>query len=289
MTMWRDSSEQVQAIIDFALAEDVGDGDVTSTCTIAHGAQYRGEFLVKGPGVIAGLDVVAAVFQRVDPEIHMSRLVEDGTPVMPGDIVATVYGPGRSILTAERTALNFLQRMSGIATATRRYVDAIAGTGAIILDTRKTAPGQRLTDKQAVALGGGQNHRIGLFDMVLIKENHIAAAGGITAAVARVRACDDRNRAIEVEVRNVVELEEALALNVDRIMLDNMTPDEMRMAVTHTAGRTPLEASGGVNLASVRTIAETGVDYISVGALTHSVTALDVSFLLEEANTGIFE
>ena len=182
-------------------------------------------------------------------------------------------GPGQALLSAERTALNFLQRMSGIATATRRYVDAVAGTNAIILDTRKTAPGQRLTDKQAVAWGGGQNHRIGLFDMALIKENHIAAAGGITRGGQR-RAVRrrPRQRPIEVEVRNFGELEEALALNVDRIMLDNMTPAQMRAAVALVAGRVPLEASGGVNLETVRAIAETGVDYISVGALTHSVT-----------------
>lgn len=283
--MWHDSSDQIQAIVDFALAEDVGDGDVTSICTISQDAAYRGEFLVKGVGVIAGLDVVERVFRAVDPAIRMTRLVDDGTHVAPGVFVATVHGPGRSVLTAERTALNFLQRMSGIATATRRYVDAVAGTRAVILDTRKTAPGQRLTDKQAVALGGGGNHRIGLYDMVLIKENHIAAAGGISAAVARVRGCDTRGRAIEVEVRNLVELEEALALHVDRIMLDNMSLDDMREAVARTGQRVKLEASGGVNLESVRAIAETGVDYISVGALTHSVTALDVSFLLEAVNT----
>jgi nicotinate-nucleotide pyrophosphorylase (carboxylating) len=171
--------------------------------------------------------------------------------------------------------------MSGIATATKRYVDAVTGTRAVILDTRKTAPGQRLTDKHAVVWGGGQNHRIGLFDMVLIKENHIAAAGGISTAVESVRACDQRDRPIEVEVRNFAELEEALDLNVDRIMLDNMSNTEMRVAVDLVDGRVPLEASGGVNLETVRAIAETGIDYISVGALTHSVTALDMSFLLE--------
>lgn len=283
--MWHDSSEQIQAIVDFALAEDVGDGDVTSICTISHDATYHGEFLVKGTGVVAGLDVVERVFRTVDPAIRMTRLVDDGANVAPGVIVATVHGPGCGVLTAERTALNFLQRMSGIATATRRYVDAVAGTRAVILDTRKTAPGQRLTDKQAVALGGGGNHRIGLYDMALIKENHITAAGGISAAVARVRTCDTRGRAIEVEVRNLAELEEALALNVDRVMLDNMSLDAMREAVARTGQRVKLEASGGVNLESVRAIAETGVDYISVGALTHSVTALDVSFLLEAVNT----
>ena len=280
--MWNSEAEQIQAIIDFALAEDIGDGDVTALCTVPAERRYKGEFLVKAYGVIAGLDVVEQTFRTVDPSIEFDRRIADGTAVQPGDIVAKVTGPGRALLSAERTGLNFLQRMSGIATATRRHVDAVAGTRAIILDTRKTAPGQRLTDKQAVVHGGGQNHRIGLFDMVLIKENHIAAAGGITAAVNRVRACDDRSRPIEVEVRNIPELEEALELHVDRIMLDNMGTAAMRAAVELVADRVPLEASGGVNLESVRAIAETGVDFISVGALTHSVTALDVSFLLED-------
>ena len=278
--MWQSEEQQIQAIIDFALAEDVGDGDVTSACTIPAAAVAQGQFLVKADGVIAGLEIMRRVFHTVDPTVSVTLLVADGTPVRKGDIIAAVEGPARSLLTAERTALNFLQRMAGIATATNRYVNIVAGTKAAILDTRKTAPGQRLTDKQAVALGGGQNHRIGLFDMVLIKENHIRAAGGITAAVTTVRACDSRKRAIEVEVRNLSELQEALDLAVDRIMLDNMTPAEMTAAVALTGGRTPLEASGGVNLDSVRTIAATGVEYISVGALTHSVTALDVSFLL---------
>ncbi|MEZ4580082.1 MAG: carboxylating nicotinate-nucleotide diphosphorylase [Caldilineaceae bacterium] len=280
--MWRNQDEQIQAIIDFALAEDVGDGDVTSICTVPAQTRYHGEFLVKAAGVSAGLDVAVQVFKTVDESIVVETHVADGSVVTPGDVIATVDGPGRSVLTAERTALNFLQRMSGIATATRRYVEAVAGTGAVILDTRKTAPGQRLTDKQAVALGGGENHRIGLFDMALIKENHIAAAGGISAAVARCVPAA-RARAIEVEVRTLAELDEALALDVDRIMLDNMGLAEMLAAVARTAGRVKLEASGGVNLATVRAIAETGVDYISVDALTHSVTALDVSFLLEDA------
>ncbi len=279
--MWSSEAEQIQAIIDFALAEDIGDGDVTSQYTVPADRQYTGEFLVKAHGVIAGLDVTERCFRTVEPAVRFEKLFTDGAVVKPGDIVAKVAGPGQALLSAERTALNFLQRMSGIATATHRYVEAVAGTNAIILDTRKTAPGQRLTDKQAVAWGGGQNHRIGLFDMALIKENHIAAAGGITAAVNGVRAGDTEERPIEVEVRNFAELEEALALNVDRIMLDNMTTTQMRAAVALVGGSVPLEASGGVNLETVRAIAETGVDYISVGALTHSVVALDVSFLLE--------
>jgi len=195
--------------------------------------------------------------------------------------VADVVGPGRAILAAERTALNFMQRMSGIATLTHRYVEAVAGTRAIILDTRKTAPGIRVLDKWAVRLGGGQNHRMGLYDMVLIKDNHIAACGGITAAVERVRAHNSQSLLIEVEVKNLHELREALALKVDRIMLDNMGLDDMREAVRIAAGRVPLEASGGVNLQTVAAIAATGVDYISAGELTHSVRALDISLEVE--------
>ncbi len=199
-------------------------------------------------------------------------------------MIATVRGPGQVLLTAERTALNFLQRMSGIATLTAQYVAAVQGTKAKILDTRKTAPGLRLLDKAAVAQGGGTNHRHGLYDMVLIKENHIAAAGGIRAAVERVRAYDTRHRPIEVEVQTLAELEEALALQVDQIMLDNMNLEQMRAAVRFVHGQTPLEASGNVSLETVAAIAATGVDYISVGKLTHSVEAFDISFLLNQEN-----
>ena len=200
-----------------------------------------------------------------------------------GTVFATLHGPGRVLLTAERTALNFLQRMSGIATLTARYVAAVAGTKAQILDTRKTVPGLRLLDKRAVKLGGGVNHRIGLYDMVLIKENHIAAAGGISAAVQRVRAADTQQRRIEVEVQTLAELEEVLTLNVDQVMLDNMNLQQMAEAVKLVNGRVPLEASGNVSLETVAQIAATGVDYISVGKLTHSVEAFDISFLLNAA------
>ncbi|CAG0927021.1 partial nicotinate-nucleotide pyrophosphorylase (carboxylating), partial [Planctomycetaceae bacterium] len=200
--------------------------------------------------------------------------------VTKGQIFGTVSGPIRSLLIAERTALNFLQRMSGIATATQRFMEAVKPYRAIILDTRKTAPGLRLLDKWAVKLGGGQNHRIGLFDMVLIKNNHITAVGSITAAINRVRECDERHRPIEVEVRTLAELQEALVLQPDRILLDNMSLNQMREAVTITAGRVPLEASGNVTLETVNAIAATGVDFISSGALTHSVKALDISLTL---------
>ena len=275
-------------IVADALIEDIGQGDVTSTPIIAADTPLHGTFLCKAHGVIAGLDVVAEVFRQVGSAerqtgsaerqlgIIFTPLVPDGTTVAPGDVVARVSGHGPGILIAERVALNFLQRMSGIATLTRRYVEAVAGTNAKILDTRKTVPGLRLLDKLAVTLGGGVNHRTGLYDMVLIKDNHIEAAGGITAAVERVRA-GGCTLPIEVEVESLEQLDEALALGVDRVMLDNMSPDTMRQAVQRTAGRVELEASGGITLASVRAVAETGVDLISVGALTHSVQALDIS------------
>ncbi len=278
----------VARIVADALIEDIGPGDVTSTPIIAADTPLHGTFLCKADGVIAGLDVVAEVFRQVGSAerqtgsaerqlgIIFTPLVPDGTTVAPGDVVARVSGHGPGILIAERVALNFLQRMSGIATLTRRYVEAVAGTNAKILDTRKTVPGLRLLDKLAVTLGGGVNHRAGLYDMVLIKDNHIEAAGGITAAVERVRA-GGCTLPIEVEVESLEQLDEALALGVDRVMLDNMSPDTMRQAVQRTAGRVELEASGGITLESVRAVAETGVDLISVGALTHSVQALDIS------------
>lgn len=275
---WEVVSAELPDIIGRALEEDIGDGDVTSDATIPTDSLYKGEFLVKADGVIAGLEVVKQTFAQVDGRIEFVAHVADGSDVHSGDVVAEASGPARSLLTTERVALNFLQRMSGIATLTRQYVQAVSGTKAQILDTRKTAPGLRLLDKWAVALAGGTNHRIGLYDMALIKDNHIVAAGGVTSAVQRVRAYDGRDRPIEVEVTHLDQVHEALALNVDQIMLDNMTPEAMRAAVRLADGAVPLEASGNVSLETVREIAETGVDYISVGKLTHSVTALDVSF-----------
>ena len=275
-----DLLEQIKPIIQRALDEDVGDGDVTTLCTIPPEAMLDGKFIAKETGVIAGLAVAELTFVLVDEQAQFRPKVADGDRVEARTVIATVSGPCRALLVGERTALNFLQRMSGIATLTRRFVDAIQFTQAVILDTRKTAPGLRVLDKWAVRLGGGQNHRFGLFDMALIKDNHIAAVGGITAAVRRVRAGDERGRAIEVEVKNLAELREALELKVDRIMLDNMGLDEIREAVQITAGRAPLEASGNVSLENVAAVAATGVDYISVGALTHSAKALDISLLL---------
>ena len=280
--------EQLVAVIQRALEEDIGDGDVTTECTVPPEARYQGKLLAKATGIIAGLEVARLTFlllaesQGVADQLHFTPTVADGEQVGRGAVFATVYGPGRVLLSAERTALNFLQRMSGIATLTARYVDAVRGARAQILDTRKTAPGLRLLDKEAVALGGGTNHRRGLYDMVLIKENHIAAAGGLAAAVERVRALDRQQRRIEVEVQTLAELEEALALAVDVIMLDNMSISQMREAVHLANGKVPLEASGNVSLETVAEIAATGVDYISVGKLTHSVEAFDISFLLNK-------
>jgi nicotinate-nucleotide pyrophosphorylase (carboxylating) len=272
--------DQLQPIVQRALDEDVGDGDVTTLCTIPAEATTSGDFIAKANGIIAGLEVARLTFALVDDRVRVDFSIHDGDAVTKGQVFGTVSGPTRSLLIAERTALNFLQRMSGIATATHRFMEAVKPYRAIILDTRKTVPGLRLLDKWAVKLGGGMNHRIGLFDMVLIKNNHITAVGSITAAINRVRECDDRHRPIEVEVRTLYELREALALQPDRILLDNMSLDQMREAVTIGHGRVPLEASGNVTLETVNAIAATGVDYISSGALTHSVKALDISLTL---------
>jgi len=282
--------KEIIPIIDRALAEDVGEGDVTTGWTIPGSAQARAGLIAKAEGVVAGLDVAQWVFERVDAGVVFEARVKDGDRVGPGDAIADVRGSARGLLTGERTALNFLQRMSGIATMAAQFVQAVAGTGARILDTRKTAPGLRLLDKYAVAAGGGQNHRIGLFDMVLLKENHIEAADGIGPAVLAVRrgmARDGRSVKIEVEVETLAELEEALSVGVDRVMLDNMNLDEMRQAVDRVRKmdglRPELEASGNVSMETVRAIAETGVDFISIGALTHSVKAMDISLLFRAA------
>ena len=268
---------QLSAIVRRALEEDVGEGDVTSLWTLPPALTGEGVFLAKAEGILAGMEVASEVFGQVNADVRLVAAKSDGDAILPGDHLATVKGPMEAILTAERTALNLMQRMSGIATATHRYVEAVVGTKAVILDTRKTVPGLRILDKWAVRLGGGQNHRMRLDDMVLIKDNHIAAAGSITAAVQRVRKHNEKVLPVEVEVKTWAELEEATRLEPDRIMLDNMTPEEMRRAVAWVAGRVPLEASGGINLQGVRAVAETGVDYISIGALTHSVIALDIS------------
>jgi|SRR5271157_1031354 len=260
-----------------ALAEDLGSGDVTTERIVPRQASLRGQIIAKQSGIVAGLDVAQAVYLSVDPGVQFAAQVAEGVRVENRQVLAGVNGSARSLLSAERTALNFLGRISGIATLTRSFVEAVAGTKAVILDTRKTAPGLRALDKLAVARGGGQNHRIGLFDMILIKDNHIDFAGSLGEAVKRARAASS-GLAIEVEARTLQDVQEALDLGVERILLDNMPLEMIAQAVRLTAGRALLEASGNVSLETVRRIAETGVDYISVGALTHSARVFDVSF-----------
>lgn len=260
-----------------ALAEDIGAGDATSDSIIPADAGMHGQIIAKQSGIIACLDVAQAVYSTFDPEIEFHPQLDEGARVEDRQIVATVSGPARSLLTAERTALNFLGRTCGIATLTRQFVDAVAGTKAVILDTRKTAPGLRMLDKMAVARGGGQNHRIGLYDMILIKDNHIDFAGSLEAAVTSAREAYS-GLEIEVEARTLEHVETALSLRVERILLDNMSTQMMAEAVRMINGRAKLEASGNVNMETVRKIAETGVDYISIGALTHSAKVFDLSF-----------
>jgi nicotinate-nucleotide pyrophosphorylase (carboxylating) len=271
-------------LIELAIAEDIGPGDATSEAVLPATLALCGRVIAKRAGVIAGLPVAEAVFHRVDPALRLSLHVRDGDSVTPGDVVAEVNGPGRGMLAAERLALNFLQHLSGIATLTQAFVDAVGGTKATVLDTRKTHPGYRVLEKYAVRMGGGHNHRMSLHDMLLVKDNHIEAAGSITTAVEQARSFHP-DLPIEVEVKNLDELREAVGLNLDRIMLDNMDLDQMQEAVTLTGGRVPLEASGGVDLERVAAIAATGIDYISIGALTHSAPALDLSMLVSRPPT----
>ncbi len=275
------------SLIDLALAEDIGGGDVTTLATVAADRRARGTLLVKSPGVVSGLEVAAAVFRRVDPSVVFTPLVADGTRVEGGQPIATVEGAARSLLVGERTALNLLQRLSGVATLTAAFVAAVAGTTVRLVDTRKTTPGMRALEKAAVRHGGGHNHRFGLADGLLIKDNHLAAVGGpdrVARAVRLARAAAPHGLKIEVEVTTLAELDEALGAGADIVLLDNMPVAEVAAAVRRTAGRAVLEASGGVTLETVRAIAETGVDLISVGALTHSAPALDIS--LDFALTG---
>ena len=270
-------SNEILDCIRRALTEDIGTGDATTDAIVPPDATMRGQIIAKQDGVIAGLDVARAAYELLDSDVDFSAQLADGSRVTRGGLLALVSGRTSSLLTAERTALNFLGRMSGIATLTRQFVDAVSGTRAVILDTRKTAPGLRLVDKLSVKLGGGGNHRIGLYDMILIKDNHIDYAGGIEEAVRRARAYDS-GLPIEVEARSVADVNVALSLGVERILLDNMSVEQMSEAVALTNGRAKLEASGNVTLETVRRIAETGVDFISVGALTHSAKVFDVSF-----------
>jgi len=268
---------EMAAVVRRALEEDIGHGDVTTEAVIAADALCRGAIVAKESGVICGIEVAGLTFRALDASVRCEPEVEDGERVEAGRRVALVQGPARAILTAERTALNFLQRMAGIATAAAAYVEAVRGTGAQILDTRKTAPGLRALDKYAVRTGGARNHRFGLSDGVLIKDNHAAAAGGIGPAVAAARGGVHPGLKVAVEAQSLDQVREAAEAGADTVLLDNMDTDTLREAVALTAGRAATEASGGVTLETVRAIAETGVDFISVGALTHSVRALNLS------------
>ena len=273
------SEEFLGTVVARALAEDLGAGDVTTGATVDPGARARALIVQKAPGVVFGLDATEATFMALDPDVRAERLAPEGE-WREGGPVLSVEGSARALLSAERTALNFLQRLSGVATLTAEYVRAVEGTGARILDTRKTTPGLRALEKAAVVAGGGTNHRAGLYDAILIKENHAAAAGGVGAAVRRARGTAPE-LPLEVEARNLDEVDEALAAGAPRILLDNMTPAELRAAVLHVGGRAELEASGGITLETLKEAAATGVDFISVGALTHSAPALDFSLILE--------
>jgi len=273
-------SQSLAELVDRALAEDVGDGDVTSVSIVPAGARAVATITQKAAGVVFGLDAAEATFRALDPDVGLERLGPEGQWREPPAPVLRAIGDARALLGAERTALNFLQRLSGVATLTARCVRAVEGTAAQILDTRKTTPGLRTLEKAAVAAGGGVNHRAGLYDMVLIKENHSLIAGGVGPAV-RAAAAAYPDLPLEVECSTLAEVDEALTAGATRILLDNMGPPELCAAVAHVAGRARLEASGGIGLDTLRAHAETGVDWISIGALTHSAPALDLSLLLE--------
>lgn len=273
--------ELIDDLLTLAFAEDVGDGDHTTLSTIPAGERGRQQLIVKEEGILAGVDIARMVFEKFDPELKMTVFIEDGAHVKPGDIAFVVEGSVRSLLQTERTMLNIMQRMSGIATMTAKYQSRLDGLKTKVLDTRKTTPGMRMLEKEAVRIGGGMNHRIGLFDMILIKDNHVDFAGGITQAVNAAKkylAEKGKDLKIEVEVRNTDEINEALAAGMDRIMLDNFTPERTREAVQLINGRVEVESSGGITLDTLRAYGEAGVDFISVGALTHSVKGLDMSF-----------
>lgn len=280
----KSTDELIDDLLTLAFAEDVGDGDATTLSTIPADAMGRQHLLVKQEGILAGVEIARKVFEKFDPSLKMEVFINDGAHVKPGDIAFVVEGPTRSLLQTERTMLNIMQRMSGIATTTAKYQERLEGLHTKVLDTRKTTPGMRLLEKMAVKMGGGANHRIGLFDMILIKDNHVDFAGGITNAVSRAKQwCKDNGKdlKIEVEVRNTPEIMEALEAGVDRIMLNNYTPERTAEAVALIREKNPnveIESSGGITLDTLRAYGEAGVDFISVGALTHSVKGLDMSF-----------
>ena len=272
----------IDELIDLAFAEDIGDGDHTTLCCIPDTAMGKSRLLIKEPGILAGVEIARKIFHRFDPDLKMTVYIEDGTAVKPGDVAFVVEGRVQSLLQTERLMLNVMQRMSGLATMTHRYVKKLEGLHTRILDTRKTTPGMRMLEKEAVKIGGGVNHRIGLFDMILLKDNHVDFAGGIENAISR---CHDYLKAkgkdlkIEIEVRNLDELKEVMRVGgVDRIMLDNFSPELTREAVKIVGGKYEIESSGGITFDTIRDYAESGVDFVSVGALTHSVKGLDMSF-----------
>lgn len=275
--------ELIDELIDLAFAEDIGDGDHTTLCCIPADEMGKQHLLVKEEGILAGVDIARRVFHKFDSNLKMTVFIQDGTRVKPGDIAFVVEGRVQSLLQTERLMLNIMQRMSGIATMTAKYMDELKGLKTKVLDTRKTTPGMRMLEKEAVKIGGGMNHRIGLFDMILLKDNHVDFAGGIVNAIQKaneyIKANQKEGMKIEIEVRNFEELNQALSTGaVDRIMLDNFTPEDTRKAVEIINGRCETESSGGITFATLRQYGECGVDYISVGALTHSVKGLDLSF-----------
>jgi len=276
------TEELIDDLLDLAFAEDLGDGDHTTLSTIPADAMGRSRLIIKEDGILAGVDIARKVLHRVDPSIKMDVMISDGAEVKKGDVAFTAEGPVRALLIAERTMLNIMQRMSGVATMTRRYQDELKGLKTRVLDTRKTTPGMRILEKEAVKIGGGTNHRIGLFDMILIKDNHIDFAGGIEKAIQRADDyCRENGKdlKIEVEVRSLDDIRRVLAHGgVDRIMFDNFTPELTKEAVAIVDGRVETESSGGITLENLRQYGEAGVDFISVGALTHSVKGLDMSF-----------
>ncbi|HEX7584271.1 MAG TPA: carboxylating nicotinate-nucleotide diphosphorylase [Prolixibacteraceae bacterium] len=269
-------------LIELALAEDVGDGDITTDNIIPSGIRRKAKMVAKANGVVAGLPVAEMVFRKLDPNLIWNELIPDGSKVKNGDVMVEFEGSYRALLTGERTALNFLQRLSGIATMSAIYADAVKDFQTVILDTRKTLPGFNKLDKYAVKTGGASNHRIGLHDMAMIKDNHIEVAGGIAAAVKAIRNSIEHGIKIEVETNSLAQVQEAIDAKVDIIMLDNMDMETMRKSVELIAGRAKVEASGNITLERLRDVAATGVDYISIGALTHSVTALDISQRIED-------
>lgn len=273
--------ELIDDLLNLAFAEDIGDGDHTTLSTIPQNEMGKQHLLIKQPGILAGVEIARKVFEKFDPELKMTVFINDGAEVKPGDIAFVVEGKVTSLLQTERTMLNIMQRMSGIATQTAKYQNELKGLKTKVLDTRKTTPGLRMLEKEAVKIGGGMNHRIGLFDMILIKDNHVDFAGGIPQAVKAAKeycTANGKDLKIEVEVRNTKEIQQALDAGVDRIMLDNFTPEQTKDAVKLIGGRVEIESSGGITLETLRAYGEAGVDYISVGALTHSVKGLDMSF-----------